>query len=214
MTRTLFTLSILLFSALFSKEDMKQISEAFGHIISKNIKQIDVDFDLEGIIKGIQDGSLEKKPPMTEKECLQALSAVQEKKLEEQSKNNLEQAELFLARNRKEEDIHVSESGKLQYRIVKKGSGEEIKPHFVPLIRYTIQKLDGFCFGPKEEEPINLDATIPGLQLGLIGMKEGEQRIFYIHPDMAYGDKGALLLPPNLLLVFEIEVLKANTKSS
>ena len=41
-------------------------------------------------------------------------------------------------------------------------------------------------------------------------MKEGEKRVIYIHPDLAYGTYGSL--PPNSLLIFEIEVVKANTK--
>lgn len=215
MKRRILALSIVsLLSSLFAEENIEQISEAFGHIISKNIKRIDVEFDMARVIKGMQDGVSEKEPPMTEKECLQALQMVQEKKLEEQSKENLRQAETFLADNVKEDGVSALEAGKVQYRIIKQGNGQEIKPHFVPLIRCAIKKLDGFSFGPPEEEPVSLDETIPGLKVGLIGMKEGEQRIFYIHPDLAYGEKGAFLLPPNLLLVFEIEILRANTKNS
>ena len=39
-------------------------------------------------------------------------------------------------------------------------------------------------------------------------MKEGEKRTIYIHPELGYGTSG--YLPPNSLLVFEIEVVKAN----
>ena len=49
---------------------------------------------------------------------------------------------------------------------------------------------------------------IPGLKSGIIGMKEGEKRTIYIHPDRAYGTQG--YLPPNSLLTFEIELIKAN----
>jgi peptidylprolyl isomerase len=40
-------------------------------------------------------------------------------------------------------------------------------------------------------------------------MKEGEKRKVFIHPEYAYGTNG--MFPPNSLLTFEIEVLKANT---
>ena len=40
-------------------------------------------------------------------------------------------------------------------------------------------------------------------------MKEGEKRTVYIHPDLAYGTNG-YLPPPNSLLTFDIEIIKAN----
>lgn len=55
---------------------------------------------------------------------------------------------------------------------------------------------------------ISLDETIPGFSKGIVGMKEGEKRTLYIHPDLAYGVNGSL--PPNSLLTFEIEIVKAN----
>ena len=80
---------------------------------------------------------------------------------------------------------------------MKKATGAEIESHFSPLIRYTGKYLDGSVFGAsKEEETISLDEIIPGLKAGLIGMREGEKRTVYIHPDMAYGTNG--YLPPNL----------------
>ena len=199
-------------SCLFSEEDIQRISEAFGHIICKNLKRIDVEFDMALVIKGIQDGVMEKEPPMTEKECIQALELVQEKRFMAQSQENLKQAVTFLADNADAEGVRSLEGGKVQYRIIKQGNGKAVKPHFVPLLRYTIKKLDGLIIGPPEEEPVSLDETISGLKAGLIGMKEGEERILYIHPDLAYGQNGALCVPPNLLLVVEIEILKANTK--
>ena len=38
-------------------------------------------------------------------------------------------------------------------------------------------------------------------------MKEGEKRRLFVHPDFAYGTNGPL--PPNSLLIFDIEVVKA-----
>jgi peptidylprolyl isomerase len=37
-------------------------------------------------------------------------------------------------------------------------------------------------------------------------MKKGEKRTLYIHPDLAYGM--ASHLPPNALLVFEVEIVE------
>ncbi|MBY0529202.1 MAG: FKBP-type peptidyl-prolyl cis-trans isomerase [Rhabdochlamydiaceae bacterium] len=211
---TLFTLTSL--GALQAEEaaeaqttDISKISEAFGHMIGKNLDNIGVEFDIAQVIKGLQDASAGKNSPMSEAECIQAISAVQEKLFKDQALSNLAEADQFLSENTKSSNIVSLENGKVQYKIEQAGSGASVEDHFAPLIRYTGKYLNGTVFGEaKEEEKISLDEIIPGLKAGLIGMKEGEKRTVYIHPDFAYGTSG--YLPPNSLLTFEIEVVKAN----
>jgi peptidylprolyl isomerase len=188
--------------------DISKISEAFGHLIGKNIETLGFKFDISYVIKGLQDSSSGKDAPMSEMECVQAISQVQEAVFKEQASENLKKAEEFLAKNAKDNNIVVLEEGKLQYKLEKKGDGEEVQPHYSPLIRYCGKFLDGTTFGSsKEDELISLDETIPGITKGLIGMKEGEKRTIYIHPDLGYGSSGHL--PPNSLLAFEVEIVKA-----
>jgi peptidylprolyl isomerase len=97
----------------------------------------------------------------------------------------------------------------VQYKVEKAGEGVTVQEHDSPLLRYTGKFLDGTVFGSsKEDELISLDETLPGFTKGIIGMKEGEKRTLFIHPDLGYGTSG--YLPPNSLLTFEVEVLKAN----
>jgi peptidylprolyl isomerase len=189
--------------------EITRLSEAFGHVIGKNLENIGVKFDMAQVIKGLQDAIAGKESPMSEMECIQAIASVQEKIFKEQCSENLKRAETFLADNAKTEGVIALEDGKVQYRIIEKGTGAEIESHFSPQIRYTGKYLDGSVFGAsKEEETISLDEIIPGLKAGLVGMREGEKRTVYIHPDLAYGTNG--YLPPNSLLTFDIEILKAN----
>ncbi|MBS0621187.1 MAG: FKBP-type peptidyl-prolyl cis-trans isomerase [Verrucomicrobia bacterium] len=189
--------------------DISRISEAFGHVIGKNLEGIGVKFDIAQVIKGLQDEAAGKNSPMTEMECVQAISAVQEKIFKEQCTENLHKAEVFLSEHAKAKGVVSLEEGKVQYEILSAGNGDVVESHFTPLIRYTGKHLDGTVFGAsKEDEAIALDEVIPGLKAGLIGMKEGEKRTVYIHPDLAYGTNG--YLPPNSLLTFEVEIVKAN----
>lgn len=190
--------------------DIPKVSEAFGHLIGKNLDSLGFKFDMDKIIKGIQDSIVGKESPMSESECIQAISQDQEKKFKKLAEVNLQEAEKFLDANSSKKGMVSLEEQKLQYKIEKEGSGEVVQAHFSPLIKYTGKFIDGKVFGAsKEDEMISLDETIPGFSKGIIGMKEGERRTLYIHPDLAYGVNGSL--PPNSLLTFEIEVVKANS---
>ncbi|MBS0626292.1 MAG: FKBP-type peptidyl-prolyl cis-trans isomerase [Verrucomicrobia bacterium] len=208
-----FLYSVVFFSSASATTaaDIKQVSEAFGHIIIKHLKRIEVEFDMAQVLKGMQDASVGKEPPMSEDECIQALDAIQEQHLTNQSKENLKLSEAFLEAQAKERDITVLENGKVQYRVLAPGNGPIIESTFAPLVRYVLKKLDGSILA-EGEEPVSLNETIPGLKAGMLGMKEGEKRIIYIHPTQGFGDSSAMaLLPPNLLLIFEIEAIKADT---
>jgi peptidylprolyl isomerase len=189
--------------------DIAKISEAFGHVIGKNLETIGVKFDVAQIIKGLQDCVAGKDSPMTEMECIQAIASAQEIVFKQQCAENLARAEVFLTENKKSTDVVILEEGKVQYKVTEPGTGSAVESHFSPLIKYCGKHLDGSVFGSsKEEEMISLDEVIPGLKAGLLGMREGEKRTVYIHPEMAYGTNG--YLPPNSLLTFEVEVVKAN----
>ncbi|MFI5333575.1 MAG: FKBP-type peptidyl-prolyl cis-trans isomerase N-terminal domain-containing protein [Chlamydiales bacterium] len=191
------------------EKDIAKISEAFGHLIAKNMETLGVNFDVPKVAKGIQDEAKGKESPMSEEECVKALTTVQEALFHKQAEENLVRAETFLTQNAKTQGIVSLHSGKLQYKVEKSGDGDEVQPHFTPVIRYIGKFLDGAVFGSsKKEEPLSLDETITGIQEGLVGMKEGEKRILFIHPDLAYGTGG--LLPPNSLLTFEVELIKAD----
>lgn len=189
--------------------DTSKISEAFGHLIGKNLEANGFKFDIAQVIKGLQDANSGKDAPMSETECFQAITAIQEEAFKQQSSDNLQKANEFLAKNTQEAGVVALESGKIQYKIEKEGEGAAVEEHDSPLLRYTGKYLDGTVFGAsKEDELISLDETLPGFTKGILGMKEGEKRTLFIHPELGYGTSG--YLPPNSLLTFEVEVLKAN----
>ena len=146
---------------------------------------------------------------MNEAECVQAISIVQEEAFQKLATNNLNAANKFLTENSQKEGVVELEKSKLQYRVVKEGSGAAVEAHHTPMIHYTGKFLDGKVFGSsQEDECVALDEVIQGFSKGMIGMKEGEKRTIFIHPDLGYGSTG--YLPPNSLLVFDIEIVKAN----
>ncbi|NGX61023.1 MAG: putative FKBP-type peptidyl-prolyl cis-trans isomerase FkpA [Chlamydiae bacterium] len=216
--KTFFILALLASFSLAGEESplplpMEEISETLGHLIVQQLNQPGITFDYLKIVKGIED-ELEGKPsPMSESEYEQAMLAVQESLHAQLAENNLVAANDFFASNCKKEGIE-SPDPKLQYEVVHGGEGEAVTEESIPLIRYKGSLLDGSVFATSEqagENPVALpmQETIPGLAKGIVGMKEGEKRILYIHPDLTTGLGGQL--PPNSLLIFEVEIAEANT---
>lgn len=193
--------------------DIAKISESFGHVIGKNLSSLEIALDPELLAKGIKDYHAGKQPPLSENECIESLSTLQEQVYKKKSDDNLTASTTFLAENQKKEGIISLDDGKLQYKVEIVGTGETVQEHATPLIRYTGKHLDGSVFGAsQEDDKISLDEVIPGFAKGIIGMKEGEKRTIFIHPDLGYGTSN--FFPPNSLLTFEVEVIKANVAPS
>lgn len=193
--------------------DVAKLSEALGHMIGKNLLDMGVKLDIAQVVKGLKDSKQGKESPLSEKECVAAISSAQETSFKEKAHHNLREAEIFLKKQRELEGIVTLEEGKIQYKIDHKGAGAEVKAHGTPLVKYVGKFLDGKEFGSsKKEEAVALDELIPGLKIGLIGMQEGEKRTVYIHPSLGYGSAG--MLPPNSLLCFEVEIIKAQVEES
>lgn len=194
--------------------DIKKVSEAFGHFIGKNLKMSGLNFDVDSFIQGIRNGQTDKPSPLSEQEYEKQMMLLQERAFKKLSDENLKAAEDFLKKNAKEKGVKELEGGKVQIQIVKEGKGDEVKDDSSPQIQYTGTYIDGTVFGSSQDAggPITLplNQTIPGFSKGLKGMKEGEVRKIYVHPDAGYGKTGHL--PPNSLLIFEVELIKADNK--
>ena len=193
--------------------DVKRISETFGHLIGRNLDTPGLTFDLESVIAGLRAASEGRDAPMTEKEYEEAMNLIQEQTFNSLAGDNLTQAEEFLKANVGKDNIVEVEPGKLQYEVLNSGEGATVNEHSAPTIHYKGTYADGTVFGSSQESgnPVTLplDQTIPGFNKGLVGMKEGEKRRLYIHPDMGYGTGGHL--PPNSLLIFDVEIVTADT---
>ena len=196
-----------LFSFIFAKDDdidMKKISQSFGHIIGENIKETEISFDIEELLIGIKDSLNDKISPLTENECLKQIANIQEEMFKKQSIENLEKANLFLQENAKNKNISTLLDGKVQYEILQIGKEISVKETDTPLVRLTGKYLDNSSFQEETEEILSLDETIKGLKAAIVGMKEGEKRKIYIHPDLAFEED------PKMLVVFDIEIIKAD----
>ncbi len=119
--------------------------------------------------------------------------------------------ESFLTNNAQNEGVIVTESG-LQYEIITEGTG--ISPNITDscVVHYTGRFIDGRVF--ESTVPSNLPASftpmgvIAGWQEGLLLMKEGGSRRFFIPYNLAYGETGSGPIEPYSALVFDIDLIK------
>lgn len=194
--------------------DIEKISQAFGHLLGKNIEELGVKLDLAAVIQGLEDAKKGNPPPLNERQCLEAINQLQDIALKEEAEINLRESEEFLERNSATPEIVSLEKGKLQYQVLSEGTGKQLTPNEnLVLVKYIGKFVGGEVFTETPSpEMLDLSTTIDGFRSGLLGMKEGEKRALYIHPDLAYGTSGEL--PPNSLLNFEVELVSIKTNET
>lgn len=194
---------------LFSQQYIDRLSQTYGHLIQRSLNNPMIKLNPKEVMKGMQDGLDGKASPLSEKEYEEALTLIQQYAYDDAANKNLAEAEALLKKNATESGVVKLEDGKIQYKILKEGSGDVVTEETLPTINYDATYSNGQKLGSSEQTggpiEVKLNDTIPGFKKGILGMKVGEKRRVLIHPDFGFGKSGQL---PNGLLVFEIEVTK------
>lgn len=194
--------------------DMPKLSETFGNLLGKNMKDSGFDFDIDQVIVGIRKGINNEAPSLSTEQYQTMMMVVQQNAFQKLSDDNLRKADTFMKDNAKATDVQTLEPNKLQYQVLAKGTGTTVTEEDSPQINYSGKYIDGTVFSTSEETggpiTIPLKHTIPGFRKGIAGMTEGEKRRLFIHPDEGYGSSAGHL-PPNSLLIFDIEVIAAKS---
>ncbi len=116
----------------------------------------------------------------------------------------------YMEINKTKEGMITTESG-LQYRVIKQGSGKKPTATDKVKVHYTGTLTDGTKFdssydrGTPAEFPVN--GVIRGWQEGLQLMPVGSKYEFVIPPELGYGNRDLGSIPPNSILLFEVELL-------
>jgi peptidylprolyl isomerase len=200
------------FPEITTAQKVLEASEAIGVLMAKSIQSLGINYDTDKIVQGFKDALKGRDKLKSEIEYVEIVAHAQEAVFKEMAAENLKKTEEFLTQNKTAAGIKELEANKLQYKVEKEGSGPVVDENSTPIIRYTAKFLDDAIEEPsKDESRINLreDELIVGFKKALLGMKEGEKRIVYIHPDLAFKTKD-YNRHTNSLLTFEIEVVKAD----
>lgn len=121
----------------------------------------------------------------------------------------------YLENNAKKEGVKVTESG-LQYLVLKEGDGKKPGPNDVVTVHYTGHLIDGTVFDSSVErgEPATfaVGQVIPGWVEGLQLMSEGAAWRLFIPSNLAYGSHGTGPIQPNSTLIFDVQLIKVESK--
>lgn len=226
---TLFVLNISVATSQKLRTHKDSTSYSVGFNVGKsivnqaNFDSLDLNFNL--VLSGFTDGISSKQPQIPEAEIQKYLAELQsyiekrrkelaekqEKELKKQAEENLRKAQTFLQENKNKEGVNETPSG-LQFKVLKLGTGKKPVATSKVKVHYKGTLLDGTVFddsysrgNPMEFE---LDKVIRGFQEGLMLMPEGSKFVFYIPPQIGYGDRQVGRIPPNSLLIFEVELFE------
>ena len=109
----------------------------------------------------------------------------------------------------------VSTQG-LTIKIVKEGSGAAARNGDKVSVHYTGTLTDGTKFDSSRDRgkpflfTLGAGEVIQGWDLGVAGMKVGEQRMLTIAPELGYGSRSIGPIPANSTLLFDVELLRIN----
>jgi FKBP-type peptidyl-prolyl cis-trans isomerase len=197
--------------------DKSKTGYAIGYQVGMGLKEQGEQIDLKAVMAGMQDALGGAKPQITEAEIRETLLALQKRaqaRMMEQAKaetdKNKKDGEAFLAANAKKPGFKTTKSG-LQYKVIKEGTGATPKATDTVKTHYTGTFIDGEKFDSSVDrgEPAVFGVTqvIPGWTEALQMMKVGSKWQLVIPWDIAYGADGGGRMPPNKVLLFDIELL-------
>ncbi len=196
-----------------------RFSYSLGLSLGTNIKRNGVDpaeVDLDLFVRGFRDAN-GASPLLNETEARSAILAYQTEARQRMAAKNKATADEFLAANKSKEGVVTTASG-LQYKILAEGAGNPPKATDNVTVHYKGTLLDGTEFDSsyKRGQPATFGVTqvIKGWTEALQLMKPGAKWQLFIPPNLAYGEQGRPGIPPNSLLIFEVELLSVQTAAA
>lgn len=193
----------------------KEASYALGVLMATNFKMQGADsLDVDAMHAALRDVYTDQALQLDQEQSMQTFQAYMQKAVEAKNQQALAANKVYLDENKAKPNVKTTESG-LQYEVLKAGNGKKPGPNDQVTVHYTGKLTDGTIFDSSVErnEPatFGVSQVIPGWTEALQLMKEGDKVLLTIPPDLGYGDRGAGgQIPPNAILVFEVELLKVN----
>lgn len=191
--------------------DVKKSSYTIGIQFGNNLRDQKVTIDPDAFAMALRDAA-EGKNQMTQDQMREALQKLQESANATQKaegEKNKKEGEAFLEKNKQNANVKTTASG-LQYEVLTEGTGAMPKATDRVVVHYKGTLMNGETFDSSYDrgEPATFPVSglIPGWTEALQLMKVGSKVKLYIKPELAYGEAGRPKIPPNSVLIFEMEL--------
>ncbi|HEX2862672.1 MAG TPA: FKBP-type peptidyl-prolyl cis-trans isomerase, partial [Lacunisphaera sp.] len=193
----------------------QRVSYGIGYNVAAGLaREGIVQVDQEALKAGMTDGLNKAATRVPEAELEAAFKTVRDRATatmaaaaETQAKASAE----FLEKNKARAGVKVTASG-LQYEVLKSGFGPKPKTTNTVKVHYHGTLANGTVFDSsvQRNEPIEFPLTqvIPGWVEALQLMSVGDKWKLTIPPAIGYGARGKGSIPPNAVLIFEVELLE------
>ncbi len=201
------------------QSDNDKLSYSFGYNIGDNLRKQQVELNYAALLQGIKDGGQGAKTLLTAEEMNAAITAFQQRVIQERAKRIEEEAAKnetvgkdFLAANATKEGVKTLPSG-LQYKVITAvAEGQSPKETDTVQVHYRGTLIDGTEFDSsyarKVPATFALNQVIAGWTEALQLMKVGEKWQLFIPYQLAYGAEGhPPKIAPKSTLLFEVELL-------
>jgi FKBP-type peptidyl-prolyl cis-trans isomerase FklB len=206
-------------------DEKSRVSYAIGMMLGQNFfkrnnldtNAVDIDIAAQGM-KAMQSGTT---PLLTEQEMQDTLKSFQtefaakQKVIREaEAAKNKAAGDAFLAANAKNPGVQTLPDG-LQYLVITNGSGPTPSASDRVSVNYRGTLIDGTEFDSsyKHGKPVDFGVgqVIHGWTEALEKMPVGSKWKLFIPSELAYGERGNRGIPPNSVLIFEVELLSKVT---
>lgn len=197
---------------------MQQVSYGLGRNFAMNLKDSDVEVDMQALMAGINDALRGAQPKWTDQQLETTLMTfskqMQQKamtKMQQQSTKNKQEEQQFMAQNGQKQGVQTTPSG-LQYEVLTAGTGasptlqDKVKCHY----KGTLLNGTEFDSSARRGKPaeFGVNQVIPGWTEALQKMKVGDKWRLYVPSKLAYDmEPPRPPIEPGSMLVFEIELL-------
>jgi FKBP-type peptidyl-prolyl cis-trans isomerase len=184
----------------------QDVSYQVGIQMGESVKGYKLDSD--EIMRGIRESVAGTAKGMDPQQFQQSMQKYQE----ELGAAQLESNKTLMAESAKKPGVKTTASG-AQYEVLASGTGKTPTATDTVSVNYKGTLIDGRVFDASANHggpaTFPLNGVIKGWTEVLQLMKEGDKWKVTLPPELAYGAQGAPpTIPPNAILIFEIELLK------
>ncbi len=193
----------------------QKVSYGIGYNMGTGLGRDDaLKVDTAALMAGITDGLAKAKTRVPEAELEAAFTTLQQKlavATAAAAEKQLSVGKEHLAKNKARPGVTETTSG-LQYEVLVKGTGPKPKATDTVKVHYHGTLIDGTVFDSSVERKEPVEFAVTGVIQGWIEalqlMSVGDKWKLTIPPAIGYGARPKGDIPPNSVLLFEVELLE------